>query len=110
MATRTEPLLNCIASHLSSRPECRNLRYSADISSNGRIVFEPNIQVFPSRYRRKPGDRTDVLDHVLREHFPDVIDYIDDSGYIYVDTSKIVPGRYKYVLRIDRKRRCWSRT
>lgn len=108
----TEKFLKCIAQHLSSRGDCRGIRYTVTLGCpvDKRIVtFEPIRLVFPNRYRRCGRDKVNIITHVIKEHFSELQIQETDTDIVYVDTDKMVTGVYVYELSIDKKRRRWTR-
>lgn len=123
----TKQLLNGVASHLSSRPECRGVTYrmvigvpetSMEVSIEGYkgldisnyITFYPRVMVFPDRYHRKECHRLSILEHMLTYHFKDeLFAGKDDKGNLRIIGDNIVPGIYEYQSSIDNKRRRWVR-
>lgn len=104
----TATLLKEIATHLSSREDCKKVNYSVQISNN-LITFEPVRKVCPNRYRRCDRDKVDIITHVIKEHFPELVMSVKDNLVIEVDTTKLVEGHYTYQSSIDHKRRRWIR-
>ena len=111
----TEDFLHCLSSHLSGRPDCRQVEYvvsiSDDVDSGQYISMQPpGIQVFPSRYDRQPHSKLPVIEHILINHFySSVYDHRSEDGAITVEGVAFVPGKYCYALSADRKRRRWRR-
>lgn len=112
-SAQTKQLLHSIASHLSSRVECRGVRYivTIGVDDSHLVSFGPvDVKVYPNRYRRCERDKVTILSHVLREHFPELVLSADRDGNIVVDTSKLISGVYEYQASIDNKRRRWVRS
>lgn len=108
-ARTTQDFLSCIASHLSSREDCKGVEYVVNIKEGNVVTFEPNgIKLFPNRYRRSERDRVSVIFHVAQYHFPELVIDVTNTE-IHVDTSKLVLGRYLYQYSMDHKRRRWIR-
>lgn len=105
----TESLLRSVATHLSGRVDCRGITYTLCIDEQQNISFSPNIQVFPSRYRRKQEDKVPVIDHILFTHFSDIFLDRDASGKMVIAPNTLVPGTYEYQPSFDNKRRRWVR-
>lgn len=121
----TQQFLQCIAQHLSSRPECKGITYRIAIDaydtklidskpilendlSGSRILFSPNVLVFPDRYQRKEINKVNVVHHVICSHFGELL--IDDEEIgLFVDSSKLVKGIYEYQSSMDNKKRRWVR-
>ena len=109
---RTESLLLCISSHLSSRKDCRKVTYRVTISKDG-IKFSPDVRVFPNIHRRKDVDKSPVLEHILMHHF--LMDVCPLSGIVrnndecLIKANSLIPGCYEYRSSIDGKRRKWFR-
>jgi len=112
-AELTKQVLTCISSHLSSRGDCKGVKYEVEIGPENYqnlVLFTPTrIKVFPNRYRRCKRDKVTIISHVFKEHFPDLLIETDDGFNTYVDTSKLVRGVYEYQPSIDNKRRRWIR-
>ena len=109
---KTEQFLRCIAQHLSSRRDCRGIRYTVTLGcpvDKRRVTFEPVRLVCPNRYRRCERDKVNIITHVIKEHFPELQLQESDTDIVYVNTAKLVPGVYVYELSIDKKRRRWAR-
>lgn len=123
----TQQFLQCIAQHLSSRPECKGISYRIAIGvydsilypqevsmfekelSNKRVLFHPNIYVYPDRHHRKDTDKVGVVYHVASSHFENMILTYQEDGCTYVDTDKLVCGVYEYQPSVDNKKRRWVR-
>lgn len=123
----TQQFLQCISQHLSSRPECRGVTYRIAIGvydtqlippsismfedelSGNRVLFKPNVLVFPDRYSRKDTDKVSVVYHVAANHFNHILLTYQEDGCTFVDTSKLVKGVYEYQSSVDNKKRRWVR-
>lgn len=107
----TTDLLAAFASHLSGRADCKGVPYKIHIdAASGSIQCSPNIQVYPSRYHRKPEDKRYIVEHLLRHHFQGILDlFASKPGDIRVLPNMLVSGTYVYELSADRKRRRWSK-
>lgn len=107
----TTEFLHSFAAHLSSRADCRGIAYTVRIDSvSGSIQCSPNIQVYPSRYHRKPEDKRYIVEHLLRHHFQGILDlFASKPGDIRALPNMLVSGTYVYELSADRKRRRWSK-
>lgn len=109
----TQKFLNQIAYHLSGRPECKGATYTLAIGMlddsltyqielnqeeniKCRVIFSPDISVFPNRHDRKPGSQIPVLSHILKTHFPETLRGCDSFGNLLIREGKFVPGIYVY--------------
>lgn len=111
---RTEDILKCISSHLSSRTALRKHEYVCKILDNY-IVLEPSdIEVFPDRFHKRAGDKVNVLYHVLHTHFADCLPENLADGrhdtYIHIKPGVLTPGCYTYKLSVTGNRRRWIRS
>lgn len=121
----TQQFLQCIAQHLSSRPECKGVAYRIAIDeydsklvdckpilkndlSGSRILFRPNVLVFPDKYQRKEINKVNVVYHVISSHFSDLLVDNKEIG-LFIDSSKLVKGIYEYQSSVDNKKRRWVR-
>ena len=95
-AKKTENFLKHISSRLSGRDDCKKLNYKVTITATN-ITMEPLIQVYPNRYRRKEGDKVDIISYVHIYKMPQVA------------LGDLVPGRYEYQLSADKKNRRWRK-
>lgn len=106
----TKELLNLVASHLSSRSDCKGVNYIVSIEEDDSITFSPPIKVFPNRYRRCERDKVNVIAHVVQEHIPELFIDVHNDMRTLVDTTCLIRGVYEYQSSIDKKRRRWVRT
>lgn len=123
----TQQFLQCIAQHLSGRPECKGVAYRIAIGTydtvllpssismfeeelaQNRVLFSPNVFVFPDRYRRKDTDKVGVVYHVAANHFDDMLLTYQEDGCTFVNTENLVKGIYEYQSSVDNKKRRWVR-
>lgn len=123
----TEYLLKTISDHLSGRKDCKGQIYrvalcveddkqlvttiinkqSRDMTK--RIVFTPDVKVFPNIHNRKPTDKINIIKHVLKEHYRYMIDGVDNNGNYLIFDGFVVPGIYEYQISMNGKRRRWVR-
>lgn len=110
-ADRTLEMLLTISSHLSSRESCKGVEYTVKVSGDKlqEVTFDPEIYVFPDRYRRKSLDRESIVSHVLLHHFPELIQRKSAKGEYYLKPMSLVSGTYVYRLSYDRRSRKWDR-
>ena len=126
-AQRTAKFLRTISSHLSGRPECRQVPYRCVIGVDEKesrqldildimgkdpekyISFHPAISVFPTKYRRNSANKISIVDHVIQTHFPELDDGKDILGNTTIHTDLLVTGIYEYQLSITGKCRRWTR-
>lgn len=104
----TLSLLRTIAEHLSGRDDCKGIEYRVSVR-NDRIIIDPQRNVFPNTHRRKDTDKLNVISHVMKSHFPEYFNYIDEMDETHVKSNVFVEGRYIYKLSSDRKQRRWER-
>ena len=101
-STNTQNLLYLISNHLSGRECCRGIEYTVIISEN-QIQFQPDVKVYPNRYRKSKYDQMNVVDHIIQDHL--IVQYCRDvDGSFYVDTDRFVRGKYIY-KSLNRNRR-----
>lgn len=93
---QTEYLLKSISERLSGREDCKRTEYIVTINDNG-VNMSPLIQVFPNRYKRKEGDKIDIVSFVHQYKMSNA--RLD--GFVF--------GTYKYQLTPDRKQRKWRK-
>lgn len=106
----TEEVLRCIASHVDSKMSRIKITVGiADFDDSWSIAVYPSTQVYPDTHRRKAVDLQDVENHVLRNHFPDLIQSIDENGCVGVKPDRLIPGIYHYVFSSTGKQRRWIR-
>ena len=91
---QTEYLLKSIASRLSGREDCRQMKYKVNIGLNG-VKMEPLIYVYKNRYRRKETDKLDIVSFVHEYKL---------NGALLSD---FVFGTYEYQTSADGKKRKW---
>ena len=125
-AQRTAKFLRAISSHLSGRPECKQVSYRCviGVDTDSRqldildilgkdpqhyIYFYPSITVFPTRSRRKSANKIGVVDHVIQTHFPEIDGGRDILGNTLIQDNMLVSGIYEYQLSVTGKRRRWTR-
>lgn len=122
---RTQKFLREFARRLSGREDCRKVEYLVGIGhlitplKEGDIIipqefidhlifFEPsNIQTYRDSHHRKDIDKFRVPDLIIKKHFPELIQDVDQFGQCWIDMSKLVVGVYKYQLSSNGKRRRW---
>lgn len=123
----TQQFLQCIAQHLSSRSECKGVTYRIAIGeydtvlappcismfedslAKNRVLFSPNVAVFPDRYRRKDTDKVSVVYHVASAHFDEMLLTYQEDGCTFIQADNLVRGVYEYQPSIDNKKRRWVR-
>lgn len=123
----TQQFLQCIAQHLSGRPDCKGVTYRIVIGvydsvlvppcismfeeelAENRVLFSPNVMVFPDRYRRKETDKVNVVYHVAANHFDKMLLTYQEDGCTFIDTANLVKGVYEYQPSVDNKKRRWVR-
>lgn len=104
----TLALLRCISSHLSGREDCREVEYQICITDD-RILMNPQRVVFPSVYKRKESDKVTIVGHVVKDHFPEHFDYIDNLHETHIRSNAFVKGHYVYKLSSNKKQRRWEK-
>lgn len=111
----TEQLLKSIALRLSSRDKLRNIQYQVNIwndrNNKQLLVMQPYIKVYLNNHNRKPSDVKNVVQYVLDTEFScsyELLQTDDNMVRLLVDDI-FLPGRYKYILSFDRRRRIWFR-
>lgn len=92
---------------MSNDRNCKNTEYVCYIL-NSEIQLSPTIWVYNSNQSRKDSNKTTVLNHVLKYHFPRIVISEVDGKYI-VDTSKLIEGLYRYKFSVGKKKRKWIR-
>lgn len=123
----TASLLRAISKRLSSRKNCKQLEYivcigmtNDEVGQQKRIqeygdvsdiiLFFPEREVFPDTHHRRSTDLIDIVSCVIMTRFKDTIfSYVDNLGQIHFQKGSVVPGVYKYILSITKKRRKWVR-
>lgn len=123
----TQKFLQCIAQHLSGRADCKGTTYRIAIGvwdsvllppcismfeeelGENRVLFSPNVMVFPDRYRRKETDKVSVVYHVAAAHFDRMLLSYQEDGCTFIETSGLVKGVYEYQSSVDKKKRRWVR-
>lgn len=108
----TQQFLQCIAQHLSGRPDCKGVEYVVTIGDNvfkhiDLVTMEPFKFVFPDKYRRNQIDKLPIIAHVAKEHFPHLFINIDGRFEAHLDVSQLVKGVYVYQSSFDKKKRRW---
>lgn len=96
----TTKFLSCLAKRLASRNDCRGLNYEVYIQSDG-VFMDPNIKVYPSRYKRKDIDLVSAPLYIAQTHFS-IYDFQDIE-------SNFITGTYCYESSVDNKKRRWRR-
>ena len=125
-AVKTEQFLKCLSTHLSGRAECRGVSYICTIyttterrrqldirdilgdTSTCKIVFHPNIAVYPDIHKRHDSSKCSVVEHVLKYHFPEIYKGVDIMGDYCVASNCFVPGVYMYELSVTGRHRRWT--
>ena len=125
--TLTEHFLRTLSSHLSGRKDCWRRPYKCvigmdDVGSRqldimdilGRdfesyISFDPEIQIYPSVHRRKDANKVTVLNHVLHDHFPELLAEDDALGNNRIKPGMLVEGVYEYQVSVTGRSRRWTR-
>lgn len=123
----TQKFLQTLSQHLSSREECKGLTYRIAIGvyddkvfptqismfeeelRHKRVCFFPNVLVFPDRHHRKETDKVNVVTHVARDHYDDLLCTYQEEGCVFVQTDNLVKGVYEYQPSVDHKKRRWVR-
>lgn len=124
-AQRTKKFLQEFSRRLSGREDCKQVEYMVGIGHliepqkegdiiipqsfvDSLIFFEPsNIKAYRDAHHRKDIDKFRVPDLIIKKHFPELIQDVDQFGQCWIDTSKLVKGVYKYELSSNGKRRRW---
>lgn len=101
-------LLKYISDHLSGRGDCKGIEYRVAITKD-KVIIEPKREVFPSIYKRKQTDKLNVVSHVMKVHFTEYFNYVDEMHETHVKSNTFVEGRYIYKLSSDKKSRRWER-
>lgn len=101
-------LLKYISDHLSGRDDCKGIEYRVAITHD-KVIIEPQREVFPSIHKRKQTDKLNVISHVMKSHFSEYFNYVDEMHETHVKSNAFVEGRYIYKLSADRKQRRWER-
>lgn len=123
----TVSLLRAISKRLSSRKNCRQIEYVVCIGTrydavdhqkrlseygdvSDIIMFFPEREVYPDTHHRRSTDLIDIVSCVIMTKFKDTIfAYVDNIGQIHFNKDTLVPGVYKYMLSVTKKRRKWTR-
>lgn len=108
----TQQFLQCIAQHLAGRADCRGVEYAITIGHDTfeeLVSMEPPKFVFPDRYQRAEINRVSVVEHVAKNHFPELYMSTSNTFSTYLDVSKLVKGVYLYQTSFDKKKRRWIR-
>lgn len=114
MEDLTKQLLYSIAYHLAFRDDMGKLVYKVRIEDKGntkpyqRIYLDPNIEVFPNRYKKCRTDKKTLLLHIIEDHFKLAYN-ANNSTYIDVKKRNFVPGTYIYDRPYNSKKRNWSK-
>ena len=110
----TEDFLKQISHHLSGRAKWSNTQYSVYIGNAASDCFPP-VEVFPDRYHRQISDKNTVLYHVIKYHFPILVNpnTLDVHFDCKINSDFLTPGNYlyKFVYNSSGKkiRRQWTR-
>lgn len=107
---RTSAVLRCIASHAYSRR-------SRDTLSVGIMEFDdictitviPDTVVYPDIHRRKRVDLQRIQDHVILDHFADLIHSVNELGQVTIKAGTLLPGIYHYEFSTTLRKRRWTR-
>lgn len=102
-------VLRSIADHIYSK--CGHSSFTVAIvrcCDVIRIEVVPDVSVYPNKYHRTAGHLQRVQDHVVLNHFPDLISSIDALGHVTL-LPQLVPGVYTYTESISKKHRKWTR-
>ena len=91
----TKLFLQRISNRLSSRDDCRGIEYKVRIHDNF-VEMDPRIEIFPTRYRRKPEDRVTIVEFVTVS--------LKNEGY---NLDYLVKGEYIYQNSVTNKSRRW---
>lgn len=94
-------ILQLIASHLSSRKECRGVEYIVEIHKHSQLSLyalklTPDIYIYPDRKTRKAGTAESVIQHIFMYH-------------LNIKQVHLVAGTYKYMLSASGKCRKWTK-
>ena len=110
----TEDFLKQLSHHLSGRANWSNTEYSVYIRNNTVDCF-PQVDVFPDRYHRQVSDKNTVLYHVMKHHFPELMndDTLDVHLGCKINSGILTPGNYQYKFIYNSSgkkiRRQWTR-
>lgn len=115
---KTDEIIRCISSHISYKRELRDDSFMIaivdmkDEDGNEYCIFskespKKSIMLFPSRYRRKQSDKEDMIEHVLLNHYPDLILGRDEENRLKVG-GNLYPGLYIFSRDPGEKRRKWT--
>lgn len=102
----TRELVFVITKRLSGRDDIKSTPYEICFESD-KITFSPNVKVYPDRHRRKPTDAKPILEFVMMNYFPDVIDNIDNEVIHVKPNYFVTEGLYRYIVSADGKNRKW---
>ncbi len=124
---QTKQLLQAISKRLSSRKSCRRIEYTVCIGTtydepdhqrslsdyddvHDIIMFYPEREVFPDTHHRRSTDLIDIVSCIIMTKFKNnIFSYVDNLGKIHFVDGSLVPGVYKYILSVTKKRRKWVR-
>lgn len=101
----TWKLLLLISSHLSGRQKAMNQEYELNIYKDGTYSFHPNLVVYPDKLHRAQCYQSNIIHHILKYDFEEVC--IVSNSEVLLDTTKIVPGQYRYIYVTGRTHRKW---
>jgi len=106
----TADVLRSIAYHIDSKRNRVAIVVSiAEYEDRCLISVLPDTNVYPNVHRRKSADLQRVQDHVIIEHFPNLIQSILLSGQVILKPHILIPGMYAYEFSFMQKQRRWRR-
>lgn len=120
----TQQFLRYLSRRLSGREDCKKVEFIVGIGfkldDEGKICppgvldpsyisFCPKVDVYRDKHHRKEIDLNNIVDHIVKKYYSDLILGYDLMGKTLIDTSKFLKGVYQYQLSIDGKRRRWVR-
>lgn len=101
LSERTVKLLNNLSSRISSRKEYSKVEYIVTISENANyqiVVFEPSVEIYPSRHQRSQLDKVNLLQYTLSRKFSDFVIVDINSLKLVVRQNTFANGTYQYKL------------
>lgn len=110
-------LIRELTRRLATRSVVKNQEYKLTILDGDKILFTPNIAVYPNIHRRKEEDLDNVLCCSLSKLFPfnhgiDINEETDDWDIcerIFEDEPKFESGVWIYKFSSSKKSRRWEK-
>lgn len=101
VSMRTKKLLNIISGRSSGRKGFTKSEYSLQVENCNefqKLIFNPGIAVYPSRYERSDSDKTDLITYILTRYFSDFVIVDENKLEIRVKVDTFAVGEYQYKL------------